>query len=141
MDLMDTLSRKQSQYSVEEIDHAQEKAKKTGRPFLDVLQETTGKKLDSNKKLSFDLDKLSQINQKMSQSISSELEKLKEKPRKEAVQDLCDNTAKEIADLNLHLKQDFGLEAQKKEGISRPRCFPGSGRSSLPLCIRAACLS
>ena len=58
-----------SAYSVEEIDHAQEKAKKTGRPFPDVLQETTGKKLDSNKKLSFDLDKLSQINQKMSQSI------------------------------------------------------------------------
>ncbi|MBQ6393052.1 MAG: hypothetical protein IJH60_06040, partial [Eubacterium sp.] len=115
MDLMDALSRKQSQYSVEEIDHAQEKAKKTGRPFLDVLQETTGKKLDSNKKLSFDLDKLSQINQKMSQSINSELEKLKEKPKKEDVQDLCDNTAKEIANLNLHLKQDFGLEAQKKE--------------------------
>ena len=128
MDLMDSLSKKQSQYSVEEIDHAQEKAKKTGRPFLDVLQETTGKKLDSNKKLSFDLDKLSQINQKMSQSISSELEKLKERPRKEAVQDLCDNTAKEIADLNLHLKQDFGLEAQKKEpekAAAGPEAFQG----------------
>ena len=106
MDLMDSLSGKQSQYSVEEIDRAQEKAKKSGRPFLDVLQETTGKKLDSNKKLSFDLDKLSQINQKMSQSINSELEKLKGRPKKEKeeVQDLCDSTAKEIADLNLHLK-------------------------------------
>ena len=128
MDLMDALSKKQSQYSVEEIDRAQEKAKKTGRPFLDILQETTGKKLDSNKKLSYDLDKLSQINQKMSQSINSELEKLREKNKKEDLQDLCDHTAKDIADLNLHLKQDFGLDIQKKDpekAAAGPEAFEG----------------
>ncbi|MBR5047688.1 MAG: hypothetical protein IKX76_05580, partial [Eubacterium sp.] len=114
MDLMDGLSKKQSQYSVDEIEKAQEKAKKTGRPFLDVLQETTGKIFDTNQKLSLDLDKLSQINKKMSQSISSELEKMKEKTKKDEVQDICDNTAKDIADLNQHLKQDFGLDARKE---------------------------
>ena len=120
MDLMDTLSKKQSQYSVEEIESAQKTAKKTGRPFLDVLQESTGKKLDSGKKGAFDLDKLRQINQKMSQSINSELEKLSGKPQKEDVQELCNNTAKDIADLNLHLKQDFGLDAQTKTPEKEP---------------------
>lgn len=125
MDLMDTLSRKQSQYSVDEIENAQKKARKTGRPFLDVLQETTGKKLDTHKKLSMDLDALSQINQKMSQSIRSELERSKGK-EKENVQELCDNTAKDIADLNQHLKQDFGLEAQTKEKPpAGPEAFSG----------------
>ncbi len=91
MDIMDAFSRKQSQYSVDEIEQAKKKARKTGRPFLDVLQESTGKTFDSSHAM-----------------------------KAEEINDICDNAAKDIEDLNKHLKQDFGIGLKEQITAALP---------------------
>ena len=91
MDIMDAFSRKQSQYSVDEIEQAKKKARKTGRPFLDVLQESTGKTFDSSHVM-----------------------------KAEEINDICDTAAKDIEDLNKHLEQDFGINRKEQTAAAPP---------------------
>ncbi len=114
MDIMDAFSKKQSPYSVSEIEKAQAKAKKTGRPFLEVLQETTGKYLEPGLSAGPDLDELNEINMKMSEMINAELKKTEKAGKSSQAQDLCASAAKDIQDLNLHLEQDFGLSRKEQ---------------------------
>jgi len=97
MDIMDAFSRKQSQYSVDEIEQAKKKARKTGRPFLDVLQESTGKTFEPSHVM-----------------------------KAEEINDICDNAAKDIADLNKHLAQDFGINRKGETSTAQAKVDPAA---------------
>ncbi len=85
-DKIDEIAKKRSPYSIEEIEKAQKLAKKSGKSFMEVLEESSGKTLNTAEISTTEADK---------------------------AEDLCASASKDIEDLNQHLEADFGIMPKK----------------------------
>ncbi len=98
-DKIDEIAKNKSPYSADEIEKARKLAKKSGKTFLEVLQESSGKSLNSA-------------------SLSSPSLEAKKTPSSE---DLITSATKDIEELNQHLEADFGImpkgDAETFDGV------------------------
>ncbi len=126
--MFNDLGKKVSQYTPDEIEKARRKAKKTGRSFMDVLQEDSGKSFSSSPSVSMnqilsDMTGRQQEAENAADSMTQMLQDLA-KQNQETLQALnssdalCDTTQKDLEELRKNIAKDFGLSPSDDSGAS-----------------------
>ncbi|MDO4977031.1 MAG: AAA family ATPase [Eubacteriales bacterium] len=136
-DRIDDLAKKRSPYSAEEIEKAAKKAKKTGKNFMDILQESSGKSTDRKPVPSMHASRENSIpsmhassggidpmdymkkNPDIRESTAyKEAEKFYGNGKKssntaeaQTAEEIYSSVSKDLEDLNKHLEADFGIES------------------------------